>query len=211
MTVISFLAIGAGMFYFKRQISHSLGAEKDTLVEKITEVGKVLDYLSGFVDIYTSKAQLDTAETNLVTMQADLDKARDQLKQAETKLEVAQKNVDQKEAAQQELKSAKEDEQSKLDNLAAQYEQVSSESVELEKKLANSLKHLDAIMSELQMTQAQRDIMQALSNALTTAGSRLRDVIGEYQTINARLESLKQQHLDLESEYTKLVEQQLGG
>ncbi|MCB0338546.1 MAG: hypothetical protein KDD53_03030, partial [Bdellovibrionales bacterium] len=76
---------------------------------------------------------------------------------------------------------------------------------------AESLKELDAIMDELEMTQVQRDIMQSLSNALEASSARMRDLIFEYQQVNERLEQLKAQHLDLEDEYTKLVEQQLGG
>jgi hypothetical protein len=38
----------------------------------------------------------------------------------------------------------------------------------------------------------------------------LRDLIIDYQGLNERLDNLKGQHADLENEYTKLVEQQLG-
>jgi archaellum component FlaC len=65
--------------------------------------------------------------------------------------------------------------------------------------------------SELQMTPDQQAVFSELSNALTSASAQLRDVIVDYQNAYERLESLRSQHKDLESEYSKLVEQQLGG
>ena len=80
----------------------------------------------------------------------------------------------------------------------------------LEQELAASLKELDALVVDVPMTPDQRTVFQELLNALTAAGSRLRDLITDYQAVQERLESLKLQHNDLEDEYTRLVEQQLG-
>ena len=90
------------------------------------------------------------------------------------------------------------------------YDSCASESVALEQRLAQSLKNLDSIIDQLQLTQAQKASLTDLSNAATSAGGRLRDLITEYETLNERLKTLTQQHQDLEEEYTKLVEQQLG-
>jgi predicted nuclease with TOPRIM domain len=72
------------------------------------------------------------------------------------------------------------------------------------------MKSLDAILSELNLTQDQRKHLSDLSETLTSAGGRLRELLTEYQTVKERLDMLTQQHADLEEEYTKLVEQQLG-
>jgi predicted nucleic acid-binding Zn-ribbon protein len=63
---------------------------------------------------------------------------------------------------------------------------------------------------EMPMTADQKAVFQALSDTLSSASSRLRDLIIDYQGLNERLDNLKGQHADLENEYTKLVEQQLG-
>jgi predicted nuclease with TOPRIM domain len=60
------------------------------------------------------------------------------------------------------------------------------------------------------MTQSQREMFLGLQSTVEEAGARLRDLLMEYQTVNERLNMLRQQHSDLEEEYTRLVEQQLG-
>ena len=65
-------------------------------------------------------------------------------------------------------------------------------------------------MNEVQLTDAQKAVLQELSNTLTNSGSVLRDLLTEYESINERLNMLKLQLNDLEDEYTKLVEKQLG-
>jgi uncharacterized coiled-coil protein SlyX len=60
------------------------------------------------------------------------------------------------------------------------------------------------------MTADQRALFQELSNALTAASAQLRDVIVDYQAVYERLDALRSQHADLEKEYTKLVDLQLG-
>jgi predicted nuclease with TOPRIM domain len=66
------------------------------------------------------------------------------------------------------------------------------------------------MLSELQLTLDQRAVLEELNNALISAGSRLRELLTEYSSVNQRIQALQQQLKDLEDEYTKLVEQQLG-
>ncbi len=209
--VISAGATIAAMFVLRRQVARSIGDEKAGIEQTINQTDSELELLAGYSEDYVSRAQLDSIIGQQVAAKTELENAKNTLKEIESKLEVAQKNVDEKEAKQQELKTAKEEEQSKLDELAGKFDSMNDESVTLERELATSMKELDQLMDEVTATEGQKEILQALSNALTSAGSRLRDLISEYQSVNERLEGLKAQHLDLEDEYTKLVEQQLGG
>jgi hypothetical protein len=60
------------------------------------------------------------------------------------------------------------------------------------------------------MSPDQRAVFQELTNALTTASAQLRDVIVDYQSVHERLSAMRSQYTDLENEYTKLVDLQLG-
>ena len=82
--------------------------------------------------------------------------------------------------------------------------------MQLEQQLANSMKNLDQLMNDVQLSETQRALLDDLSSALSGAGERMRDLLTEYNTVHERLELLQQQHRDLEDEYTRLVEQQLG-
>jgi hypothetical protein len=64
--------------------------------------------------------------------------------------------------------------------------------------------------AEVALTADQKAVFEALSTALTTASSQLRDVIVAYQNMHERLAALQGQYADLENEYIKLVELQLG-
>ncbi len=210
MALICAGAVVASVTTLKKKFLSSTSAGKDSLLQEIaTRTGEARSLIQ-YKDSYAARAQLDSLGTLLTTAQTDLEKEKNTLKQIETKLGTSQKLVEEKEAHQQEMKSAKVEDESKLQELLSKHEDLSTESITLEQKLAASLKNLDNIMDSIELSQDQRGVLQELSNSMTAAGSRLRDLLGEYEQVHQRLDALRQQHLDLEDEYTKLVEQQLG-
>jgi chromosome segregation ATPase len=159
---------------------------------------------------FASKAQLASVNEQTTDVVEGLEKQKALLKEIESKLESAQKDVESKEAVQQEMKSAKEEDETKLMEVTSKFGTISSDCVALEQELSSSLKSLDTMLAEVPMTSDQRAVFQELSSAMTAGGSRLRDLLTDCQAVNERLENLRLQHQDLEEEYTKLVEQQLG-
>ena len=208
--VLSALGIFGGFVFLKRQITSSVGAERETLLAGIPKAIDEIDAILAKSAGYASKPQLEFLLKQTESAEADIQKEKENLKGIESRLDQAQKNVETRESTQQQLKTAHEDEENKLHELLAKFETISAESVSLEQKLATSMKNLDQLMEEVELTPDQRGAMQDLSNALTGAGSRLRELLMEYTTVKERLQSLRQQHSDLEEEYTRLVEQQLG-
>jgi primosomal protein N'' len=122
----------------------------------------------------------------------------------------AQAEVLQREASHQDIKTAKRDDEVALQEVVSNYNDISTESVSLERRLAESLKSIDKMSAEVALTADQKAVFEALSTALTTASSQLRDVIVAYQNMHERLAALQGQYADLENEYIKLVELQLG-
>lgn len=210
MTIIAAGAIVGALFIFRRQISASVGVERDSLA---SEIPKILDEAKGLLeqaDRFASRPQLDFVIEQVQAAQAGLDNEKSNLKNIETRLEQAQKDVETKEASQQELKSSKEEDENQLQELLARAETIASEALALEQRLAASMKNLDQLLQEVDLTPDQRGMLEELQRAFTDASSRLRDLLMEYNTVKDRLMVLKQQHKDLEEEYTRLVEQQLG-
>ena len=203
------LSFGAA-YALKNQLLSSAGAEVAVLQGEINQLTGELSELATRAPTYVSKRQLQTIESQLAGEKETLQKEKERLKDIEVKLENAQKLVEDKESHQHETKAVKESDEQKLRELLASYAQNSEEAMILEKKLATSLKNLETIISEVQTTQDQKAILNDLLNALTEGGARLRELITEYQMVKERLEMLQHQHHDLEEEYTKLVEQQLG-
>jgi chromosome segregation ATPase len=180
------------------------------LQQEITSLNKKLAVLQTAVNSYGSKEQFEQISSQKESAQADLAKYKNELIEAEKKLQKAQKDIELKENEQQDLKLNKTVDENKLQELMASFADMSSESEALEKKIAQSMDNLDNLKTELKLTQEQAEMLERLANALSTAGSLLRDLIGEQQGVSERLNMLESQHNDLEEEYTRLVEQQLG-
>ncbi|MCB0317168.1 MAG: hypothetical protein KDD56_00320 [Bdellovibrionales bacterium] len=208
--VISVALIIASLKYLKKSVASSIQAEKNVIVNKVTEVVAHLDTLASVHEGFASKAQLDSLTGRVSEIKANLEKEKAVLSQVEEKLGGAQKIVEEKEAVQQDIKSAKEEDEIKLEQLLGAYDSVSNETIELEQKLAATLKNLDSMAEETGIDPNLKLMLEELSSVLTNAGSRLRDLLTEYQSVNERIQTLKSQHEDLEEEYTRLVEQQLG-
>jgi chromosome segregation ATPase len=194
----------------KKKATNVGGKELNELVEKISAKDKAIEELIRNPEEFASVGELDYVNGQLEEARKSIEHEKQHLREVEEKLEICQKDVEAKESQQQEMKSAKEEDERKLAELLENYEQISSESILLEQNLANSLKDLDNLMEELELTAQQKAILQNLSDALTSAGGRLRELLGEYDSINERLTNLRSQHDDLEGEYTKLVERHLG-
>ena len=210
IAILSAGLIAGGAVVIKKKLSGGQQEQVTALVEKATALNAELAALQSRAKDLISKSQEDSARDQLDQAKTSLASEKENFVVIERKLDSAQKAVEQKEAVQQELKSGKAEDEQKVAELIASFEDISAESVSLEQQLANSMKNLDQIMSEVSLTADQRGVLQELSDTLTSSGARLRDLIMEYQQSNERLQALQTQHQDLEEEYTRLVEQQLG-
>ncbi|MCI5066715.1 hypothetical protein MRY87_13420 [bacterium] len=215
--IVSVLVAGlsAGAVYgtyhvVSNRAASSIGQESARLLEEIQEKESRAQELLRYKDGYCSQAQYESIHGQIPQLEEDLAKEKESLVSLEGNLDSSQQQVEEKEAHQQELKSSKEEDEIKLEELLTSYQDNSSESIALEQKLAQSMKNLESIMSDLTLTDDQRSQLDALNEALSAAGENLRTLITEYESVNERLKMLREQHDDLEEEYTKLVEQQLG-
>ncbi|MGI6525244.1 MAG: hypothetical protein ACOX2O_08165 [Bdellovibrionota bacterium] len=203
------IIVGAAFFVYK-EMGASQSSSKDATISNIKKIEETIANLIKSGEMCASKAQLETLTNMLKQVTEDLEKGRACLEGIESKLDQAQELVEKKEAQQQELKSSNEEDESRLAGLLSSYEDISTESVALERCLAEALKELDGMVQELELTPDQKDVLDDLSKVLSSAGALLRDLITEHASINERLTQIKQQKQDLEDEYTRLVEQQLG-
>lgn len=210
LSVINAALIFGGLFLLKKKVLGSATAETSQIQSEIDQISLKLEELVTFAPGYSSPKQLSTVEQQLGTESNELENEKIRLKEVESKLDVAQKNVEAKEGQQQDLKTSKEEDENKLRELMGSYQTISDESIALEKRLAASMKSLEAIISEVSVSDEHKAILNDLLETLTETSSRLRELLTEFQMVNERLTMLNQQFGDLEEEYTKLVEQQLG-
>jgi chromosome segregation ATPase len=200
-----------GGLFFARRLAG--GITKDsvlTLRQESEQLESSIRNVLAEENAFISKTQAETLIAETADFQRGLESQRALMTELEGRLGTTQKSVEEKEREQQEMKSSKEEDEKALTEISSKYHEYSTSAVSLEHKLADSLKLLDAMIVEMPMTADQKAVFQALSDTLSSASSRLRDLIIDYQGLNERLDNLKGQHADLENEYTKLVEQQLG-
>ena len=208
--IVSAGALYGAFIFIKRKCGGSGSVDFSGIIKDINDTSNKLKELSTFKDSYGSNGQFKTIRGQVDGNKVELEGEKAKLKEIEGKLDTRQKVVEDKELKQQEIKTVKAEDEAKLSSLLANYADISGEAVSLEHKLAESLKNLDNIKNEVVLTEDQKQAVGRLTDALTGAGSRMRDLLTEYQTVKERLDMLTQQHTDLEEEYTKLVEQQLG-
>lgn len=198
------------MTFLKNREATALGNEAAATRKKIETVDEGLDNLLKYSHRYISKKALEDSVEKVAQLTRELEEQKAALEAIEVKLEKVQKEVETREDQQQEVKASNQADQEKLEELLGNYAEASTEAFSLEQKLAESLRNLDSMLEELTLTADQRALLESLSEALSEAGARLRDLLTEYEATNNRLKTLQQQHKDLEEEYTRLVEQQLG-
>lgn len=214
IVVMSLLLAGAAVLAalaLNRKLSKGSSDEAigDLRAESEKLEGEMISLLSD-INRLASKGQIQTLVAQSQRFIKALEEQRDKLQQAEARLKKAQEEVIKRELSQQEIKTARQEDEKKLVEVMSNYQDFSSQSVTLEHKLAQSLRQLDAMITETPMSADQRALFQELSNALTAASAQLRDVIVDYQAVYERLDALRAQYADLEKEYTKLVDLQLG-
>ena len=209
VAVCSAGAFGSSLAYKKFAASggSTAVAERNQTIETITEK---LSGLSKFEESYATRPQFAFIKGELDDVKAAFAKQSQTLKEIEGSLSVAQKKVEEKETQQQELKTLKEEDETKLIDILTVFETLSQESMSLEQELAQSLKNVEEMLAGTTLSNEQRGILTEFNEALLSASSRLRDLVTEYQVVRERLEGLQGQFKDLEEEYTRLVEQQLG-
>ncbi|MEY4667869.1 MAG: hypothetical protein RL518_568 [Pseudomonadota bacterium] len=169
---------------------------------------KIIELLAGEEEL-VSKRQLAAMHKKAEDYRAAVDSQRQARQDIEQKLARVHADVIAREASHQEMKAEKQDNEVAFQSVMSNYSDISSESVSLERRLADSLKSIDKMSTEVAMSDDQRAIFDALSNALTNASAQLRDVIVAHQNVYERLDALRTQYTDLEAEYIKLVELQL--
>ena len=208
-------ALGTGLVFFTYQYLQKSAAativeQRKALDKQIASVDAELETLLQYRDSYASAAQYKQLASTLEALRNELEGDKEKLKGLESKLDELQTTVELKESHQQEVKSSRDEDEERLEKLMEDYQAISDESVDLEQQLAQSMRNLDAVMGEVDFTDEHKAMVDELSEALSLAGETLRNLLTDYQAVNERLTLLREQHTDLEDEYTKLVEQQLG-
>jgi len=210
VSIVSVACIFFALRFLQARATSSFKENSRPLELSIEREDKKLKRLISFKDAYASKAQLNHLLQQAEEAKVNLEQEKSLLAEIESKLDKAQQGVEEREAGQQEIRAGDEADEETLTEVFGQFEELSKASIALEQKLGKALKEIDVLMEADEYPIEKKSVLEEFTMAMTETGSKLRDVITEHQAMHDRLKALKQQHDDLEDEYTKLVEQQLG-
>lgn len=162
------------------------------------------DTMSPLEEVSRYKAELEAIEAKKA-------EEREKLNKLESKLQAAQSNVDEREAKHNKIKMGKEDCDRIADELRANGESLIAQAKKLEDELAASQKQISVLSGGAELSSAQQEAVNEISQHLATATEQLRETYEVYQQATQRFLNLQAQYAQLESEYKGLVEQQLSG
>jgi chromosome segregation ATPase len=208
--LFSLVVIAGAFFFLQKKILSNFQSQQKDFETKIKSEDTNLAAIIKSSSAYASRGQLDFLQKQIEDIKSEMVKEQDMLATIEKNLDIAQNSVEARESRQQELRSRSEDDEQAYEELLQHYNILSEQSIALDQKLAASLKRLDDLRENGEISEEESGALTDLSEVITQAGAKLRDLLTEYQKLSDRLSALKKQHHDLEEEYTKLVERQLG-
>ena len=211
--IVNFIFTFGSFKYFQIKFKSSNSSTQNLILEKIKNLDTEIKSKLSSMDDFVTLEQFETVLTESKTLNEELSAERENLAKMERSLEVLQKSVEINETKLQTVKSSHEEDEEKLKVLLGEFNNISNESMALEQNLSTSIRELDIIISNsLEETQEENTklTLKTLAESLNSASSQLRDLIEEHKNVNKRINMVNQQHKDLEEEYTKLVEKQLG-
>ena len=209
--IASFVVGSAALHVGKKRGSHATDESIATLREEAHELENTLVKTLADAKNYTSAKQLANLSESIDNLAANTVTMKEQYLALQQKITEAHKAVLTREEEHQALRSVTQEDRALVTTALSRFNEASSECMSLENRLADSLQTLDAMYSEISMTEPQKAMFEELSNALTSASSQLRDVIVDYESAHERLSTLQSRFVELENEYSSLVEKQLLG
>ncbi len=210
--ILTSLIVGAGAVHAgKKSGSHATDESIAALRQEAYELEDTLVKTLADAKKYTSAKQFASLSESIDRLSTNTVKIKEQHLVIQKKITEAHSAVVSREEEHQSLRSVTQDDRELVTTALSRFNEASSECMSLEHRLADSLQTLDAMYSEISMTEPQKAMFEELSNALTSASGQLRNVIVDYENAHERLSTLQSRFVELENEYSGLVEKQLLG
>jgi len=192
------------------KVRKSLDKDRGALEATISAVTQELQLALDEASQMMPGEDLRKLSKDIQIIQAQIGRESKKLETAEGRLKILQTSIDDKEAAHNSLKVGKEESEQMAAQLLAYKEQWVAEGKQLEAKLAESRVHIDALSTELELTEGQKSILAEFLKSLDGAQEELREAVQLFEHSTERYLSLQHQHSEMEKEYKNLLEKQLA-
>lgn len=220
MTFIIMSVVGAAIFWgslillnkqFTRRDTSSSSKDIADVEEQISAIDSAIEQAFIYCDKMIPLADSKEREDQIVALGAQLAEAQEKLQKLDQQVEKLQATVEEEEAHHNELKKGKEEAALLAHEIREHSQALESECAQLEQQLQNSQAQLTALSTEIKLTNEQTIAMNKINAALEKSHSQLQSLIEIHTLARNRFLNLETQYVELEKEFTKLVEKELSG
>jgi chromosome segregation ATPase len=197
--------------YFERKTSASASETVDEVQSQITLIDGALEQALPYVEEMRPLSEAAEREKSIEELAAQLETENAKLAELDKKVESLQADVEVEEASHNELKKGKDDATLLAEELRAGKEALDAEAARLQADLEQSLQQLQNLSGEIEMTAEQQAALNKIGAALESARGQFASVTEIHSQAQTRFFNLEHQYLELEKEFTKLVERELSG
>ncbi len=198
-------------FKLRHKLDENVAASAETLKAENAKFGSKIDQVIAALGPMLPLDEYLTQDKKVSDLSMQLKEAQERLGKLDRQVETMQVTVEAEEAAHNALKRGREDAVMLVAEVKANKERLTEEVKHLEDQLATSLAELQVLNSEVGLTAEQQEALDQVGQTLENARTQLRTLADIHTQATMRFTSLETQFMELEKEFTKLVEKELSG
>jgi len=209
--LFSGIVFGLIKFFQKKKEGTGSGGNMTAIEEEINSISEAVEQGLAYCGEMIPYNKLKSREGDLEHLNRQLGEERAKLEKLDKQVEGLQGTIEVEEASHNELKKGKEEAGELAEQLRMNKEKLESEFSRLEADLTRSLTEVSALSTEIEMTSDQKIACDKVQSGLENARLQLSTLADIYTQASTRFTNLENQYQELEGEFTKLVEKELGG
>lgn len=201
---------GLIQFYNARKKGAPVTGNLAALESEIASLGRRIEDALSYCDKMISLDEIMQKEQQITKLKADLQEEQEKLEKLDKQVENMQKAVEGEEAAHNSLKKGREEATTLAEELRSSQDQLRNEQKRLQTELEHSISELNVLNNEVELTAEQQAAFDQVYTTLQNAQDQVQMLSDVYAQAYSRFNNLESQYAELEREFTKLVEKELG-
>lgn len=193
-----------------KRLNAAIGENQQDTLSNIEQCDLAIEQAFTYIDGLSALDKLTDIEKRIDETEKSLVEEKQSLVAIEKELAESQTSVDEQEKKHNELKKGKEEAEKMADELRANQETLQAEAQRLQDELVASKNHMQSLSTELELTAEQQTAVDKIQASVDGVQSQLKDLCVAYDMSSQRFTNLEVQYKELEKEYRKLVDKELG-
>jgi chromosome segregation ATPase len=209
--IFTSVLFGLTRFFNKKKGGAGTGSQIKESQDKIQQLDQSIESGLTYSEQMIPLEKLKLREQEIAELANQLSREREKLEKLDKQVESLQDTVETEETAHNELKKGKEEAAELAEEIRQNKNRLESEYEQLESELNKSLTEINTLSGEVELTAEQQAACDRVHSTLQNSILQLKTLSEIYSQASTRFSNLENQYLELEAEFTKLVEKELGG